>query len=64
MRARLNPVPTLMLLDRVKIASYVYITLHCLFCEILFPIYVLQMGPKYWPKVLQCCQINIHIYLV
>nr|AFK45090.1 unknown [Medicago truncatula] len=52
MRARLNPVPTLMLLDRVKIASYVYITLHCLFCEILFPIYVLQMGPKYWPKVL------------
>ena len=27
---------TLMLLDMVKIASYVYITLHCLFCEIMW----------------------------
>lgn len=47
-------------------ASYVYITLHCLFCEILWSsrIYVLHTGTKYWPKVSVCWQNNILIYLV
>jgi hypothetical protein len=55
----------LMLLDRVKIASYVYITpLFVLWNSMIFPIYVFQTGTKYWPKVLPCCQINILIDLV